>query len=57
MGAEVTVFSTSPSKEEEATKKLGAHHFVLSTNEKAVKVKSILFDISIGTEEYYGCFD
>ena len=39
MGAEVTVFSTSPSKEEEAKKKLGAQHFVLSNNEESLKVK------------------
>ncbi len=32
MGAEVTVFSTSPAKEEDA-KKLGAHHFVVTKNE------------------------
>src|SRR5215204_2382631 len=35
-GAEVTVLSTSPSKHDDA-KKLGAHHFVLTTDEEQVK--------------------
>lgn len=36
MGAEVTVFSTSPSKEEDA-RKLGAHHFVVTKDPKNLK--------------------
>lgn len=36
MGADVTVLSTSPSKEKDAMD-LGAHHFVLSTDKKIMK--------------------
>ncbi len=36
MGAEVTVLSTSPSKREDALK-LGAHHFVVTTDPEALK--------------------
>ena len=36
MGAEVTVFSTSPEKEEDA-KRLGAHHFVMTKNAENMK--------------------
>ena len=36
MGAEVTVFSTSPSKEADA-KKLGAHHFVVTKDQENMK--------------------
>lgn len=36
MGAEVTMLSTSPAKEADA-KRLGAHHFVLSTDRTAMK--------------------
>lgn len=43
MGADVTVFSTSPSKEEDA-KKLGAHHFVVSKNEDEMKSLTGQFD-------------
>lgn len=43
MGADVTVFSTSPSKEEDA-KKLGAHHFVVSKNEDEMKALAAQFD-------------
>lgn len=43
MGADVTVFSTSPSKEEDA-KKLGAHHFVVSKNEDDMKSLAGKFD-------------
>lgn len=43
MGADVTVFSTSPSKEEGA-KKLGAHNFVVSKNEEAMKSLAGQFD-------------
>lgn len=44
MGAEVTVLSTSASKEKDAMK-LGAHHFVLSTDEAAMKVVNSHFDV------------
>lgn len=43
MGADVTVFSTSPSKEEDA-KSLGAHHFVVSKNEEEMKSLAGKFD-------------
>lgn len=44
MGAEVAVISSSPSKEKDA-KKLGAHHFVLSTDEAAMKKHESYFDV------------
>lgn len=44
MGAEVTMLSTSPSKEADA-KKLGAHHFVLSTDKEAMKKLDSQFDV------------
>ena len=44
MGAEVTVISSSASKEKDA-KKLGAHHFVLSTDEIAMKAHESYFDV------------
>ena len=43
MGAEVTVFSTSPSKEEDA-KKLGAHHFVVTKDAENMKPLRGKFD-------------
>lgn len=43
MGADVTVFSTSPSKEEDA-KNLGAHHFVVSKNADEMKAQTGQFD-------------
>ena len=46
MGAEVTMFSTSKSKEADA-KKLGAHHFVLSTDDKAMKKHESHFDVIV----------
>jgi uncharacterized zinc-type alcohol dehydrogenase-like protein len=48
MGAEVTVFSTSPSKEEDA-KKLGAHNFVISKDESAMKALAGQFDFILDT--------
>lgn len=48
MGAEVTVFSTSPGKEADA-KKLGAKHFVLSTDEAAMKTIAYSFDFILDT--------
>ncbi len=44
MGAEVTLLSTSPSKEKDA-KKLGAHHFVLSKDNEAMKKHESYFDV------------
>jgi uncharacterized zinc-type alcohol dehydrogenase-like protein len=44
MGAEVTMLSTSQSKEQDA-RKLGAHHFVLSNNEAAMKQLESHFDV------------
>jgi len=44
MGAEVTVISSSASKEK-AAKNLGAHHFVLSTDEIAMKKHESYFDV------------
>jgi len=48
MGAEVTVFSTSPSKENDA-KKLGANQFVISKDEKAMKEVEGTFDFILDT--------
>jgi uncharacterized zinc-type alcohol dehydrogenase-like protein len=47
-GAEVTVLSTSPKKEEDA-KKLGAHHFVVTTDEAQVKAAQGSFDFILDT--------
>jgi uncharacterized zinc-type alcohol dehydrogenase-like protein len=48
MGAEVTVLSTSPSKEADA-KKLGAHKFVVTKDEAAVASVKNYFDFIIDT--------
>lgn len=48
MGADVTVFSTSPSKEEDA-KKLGAHHFVVSKDAEQMKANASQFDFILDT--------
>jgi uncharacterized zinc-type alcohol dehydrogenase-like protein len=48
MGCEVTAFSTSSSKEAEA-KRLGAHEFVVSTDEKALKARTNYFDLILST--------
>lgn len=45
-GAQVTVISTSPNKEEDA-KKLGAHHFVVSKDEDQMKEALRSFDFII----------
>ena len=42
MGAEVTVISTSPNKKEEALKGLGADHFLVSKDSKAMEVLLVL---------------
>ncbi|HTJ50196.1 MAG TPA: NAD(P)-dependent alcohol dehydrogenase [Cyclobacteriaceae bacterium] len=47
-GAEVTVLSTSASKEEDA-KKLGAHKFVVTSDKKQVKEVTRYFDFIIDT--------
>ncbi|GAA4320274.1 NAD(P)-dependent alcohol dehydrogenase [Mucilaginibacter gynuensis] len=47
-GAEVTVLSTSPKKEEDA-KKLGAHHFVVTSDEEQVKAVAGTFDFILDT--------
>jgi len=47
-GAEVTVFSTSANKEQDA-KKLGAHHFVISKDPEAMKKVAGTFDFILDT--------
>jgi uncharacterized zinc-type alcohol dehydrogenase-like protein len=47
-GAEVTMLSTSPEKEADA-KKLGAHHFLLTTDEAQMKAKANYFDVILNT--------
>jgi uncharacterized zinc-type alcohol dehydrogenase-like protein len=46
MGAEVTMVSTSPSKEKDA-RRLGAHHFVLSTDEQQMKKLKGYFSVVV----------
>ena len=46
MGAEVTVFSTSPSKKDDALK-LGAHHFVVTTDAAQLKPLKGTFDLLV----------
>jgi alcohol dehydrogenase (NADP+) len=48
MGAEVTVISTSPSKEEDA-KRFGAHQFVLGTDKAEMKKYKSYFDVVLNT--------
>jgi uncharacterized zinc-type alcohol dehydrogenase-like protein len=48
MGADVTLFSTSPSKEKDA-RQMGAHHFVLSNDRKAMKKHGSYFDVILNT--------
>lgn len=47
-GAEVTVLSTSPKKEEDA-KKLGAHHFVVTSDPEQIKAAIGTFDFILDT--------
>ena len=47
-GAEVTVLSTSPSKEENA-KQLGAHHFVVTSDPEQLKAVKGSFDFILDT--------
>ncbi|MES1219593.1 MAG: NAD(P)-dependent alcohol dehydrogenase [Bacteroidota bacterium] len=46
MGADVTMLSTSPSKEKDA-RKLGAHHFVLSNDKEAMEKIDSCFDVVV----------
>ncbi|NDA60992.1 MAG: NAD(P)-dependent alcohol dehydrogenase [Chitinophagia bacterium] len=59
-GAEVTVISTSPSKEADA-KRLGASGFLLSTDKEAVKKHAGYFDVILDTvsadHDYSGYLD
>jgi len=48
MGAEVTVLSTSPSKEKDA-RALGAHKFLVTKDEEAVKAAAGSFDFILDT--------
>ena len=48
MGAEVTMLSTSKSKEADA-KRLGAHHFALTTDASAMKSLAKRFDLILNT--------
>jgi len=48
MGADVTVISTSPSKEKDA-KKLGAHQFVLRSDKAEMKKYERYFDVVLNT--------
>jgi uncharacterized zinc-type alcohol dehydrogenase-like protein len=48
LGAEVTVFSTSPGKKDDA-KKLGAKHFVISTDSSEMEKLGGRFDVLIDT--------
>ncbi len=47
-GAEVTMLSGSPSKEEDA-RKLGAHHFALTSDKNVMKSLANTFDVIINT--------
>ena len=47
-GADVTVLSTSPKKEEDA-KKLGAHHFVVTSDPEQIKAATGTFDFILDT--------
>jgi uncharacterized zinc-type alcohol dehydrogenase-like protein len=48
MGADVTVFSTSPSKEKDA-RRLGAHHFVVTKDPKQLEPLANTFDFILST--------
>lgn len=51
MGAEVTLFTRSPGKEEDA-RRLGADHVVLSTDAEQMKATANTFDLIIDTVPY-----
>jgi uncharacterized zinc-type alcohol dehydrogenase-like protein len=48
LGAEVTIISTSASKKDDAAK-LGAHNFLVSSDDEAVKAKYNYFDVLLNT--------
>eukprot|EP00898_Chlorokybus_atmophyticus_P002083 jgi/Chlat1/2876/Chrsp195S03019 len=48
-GANVTVISSSPNKKEEALSKLGAHNFLVSKDEEAMKAAANSLDFIINT--------
>jgi uncharacterized zinc-type alcohol dehydrogenase-like protein len=56
LGAEVTVLSTSPRKEKDA-KKLGAHHFVVTTDAEQVELVRSSFDFILDTVSAAHDFD
>lgn len=51
MGAEVTLFSRSPNKADDA-RQLGAHHIVISTDEQQMQDAANQFDLIIDTVPY-----
>ena len=51
LGAEVTLFTRSANKEQDA-KQLGAHHVVLSTDENQMKSVLNQFDLIVDTVPY-----
>ena len=51
-GADVTLISSSPSKKEDA-KRLGAHHFILSTDNAQMKKAQSCFDVVLNTVSAY----
>lgn len=56
LGAEVTVISTSPSKEADA-KKLGAHAFLVSKDSDAMKAKTGYFNFILNTVSAYNDYN
>lgn len=51
LGAEVTLFSRSPGKEQDA-KRLGADHIIISTDEKQMQAVNNQFDLIVDTVPY-----
>ncbi|MFC6190196.1 zinc-binding dehydrogenase [Dyadobacter subterraneus] len=56
LGAEVTILSTSPKKEADA-KKLGAHHFIVTSDAREVEKAKNSFDFIIDTVSAEHDFD
>jgi uncharacterized zinc-type alcohol dehydrogenase-like protein len=56
LGAEVTVISTSPSKEADA-KKIGAHEFLVSKDSAAMKAKTGYFNFILNTVSAYNDYN
>lgn len=56
MGAEVTLISHSPSKEQDGYR-LGAHHFLLSSDAEAMKAADSSLDLIINTASAMTCVD